>query len=193
MHFLREFTVCVLVTLFTVGTPGLVRAQCVPKCRTNFLCIDGECVSRCNPVCPAGHRCTAEGECEAQPTGPSDAETVVTSMEMMKLRSSINEYRAMAGWYDSFGWAFLVAGLLNVGVGIAFLTEEIGSDVAIGLLSSGGVSLLLGVPLCFVLANNFDESADAMEEDLKALKAQTLRGGVLIGPDRAGVSLTWSF
>ncbi len=30
---------------------------CVPPCRAGYTCIDGECVSLCNPPCPEGTRC----------------------------------------------------------------------------------------------------------------------------------------
>jgi hypothetical protein len=38
-------------------------ALCVPDCRAGFLCVDGACVSLCNPPCRDDERCTAEAEC----------------------------------------------------------------------------------------------------------------------------------
>jgi hypothetical protein len=35
----------------------------VPSCRSGFLCQSGACISACNPPCPAGQLCTAQGEC----------------------------------------------------------------------------------------------------------------------------------
>lgn len=41
--------------------------QCVPDCRTGYLCLHGQCVSKCNPVCFDGEICTDEGECVLRP------------------------------------------------------------------------------------------------------------------------------
>lgn len=49
-------------------------AQCVPACRSGYICVQGQCVSACNPPCPAGQQCTAEGECvAAQPSAVAPA------------------------------------------------------------------------------------------------------------------------
>jgi hypothetical protein len=37
--------------------------QCLPACRTGYTCLGGQCVSACNPICPAGEMCTAQGQC----------------------------------------------------------------------------------------------------------------------------------
>jgi len=39
-------------------------ARCRPECRAGFLCIDGACVSACNPPCGEGEVCTEEATCE---------------------------------------------------------------------------------------------------------------------------------
>ena len=36
---------------------------CVPGCRGGYLCVQGQCVSACNPPCDAHERCTAAREC----------------------------------------------------------------------------------------------------------------------------------
>jgi hypothetical protein len=41
---------------------------CVPDCRSGFACIEGQCLSKCNPLCGEGERCTDAGECEPTPT-----------------------------------------------------------------------------------------------------------------------------
>jgi len=37
--------------------------QCIPNCREGYLCLQGQCVSRCNPPCPASQSCTSAGAC----------------------------------------------------------------------------------------------------------------------------------
>jgi len=36
---------------------------CFPTCRVGYTCLDGACVSVCNPVCARGEVCSASGEC----------------------------------------------------------------------------------------------------------------------------------
>lgn len=50
--------------------PAVDANACVPSCRAGFVCHAGQCLSRCNPVCAAGERCTAAGECERLPAAP---------------------------------------------------------------------------------------------------------------------------
>jgi len=42
---------------------GAGSQQCLPSCRTGYLCVSGQCMSACNPICPAGEMCTERGEC----------------------------------------------------------------------------------------------------------------------------------
>jgi hypothetical protein len=41
-------------------TPSLA---CVPDCSPGYLCIDGKCISACNPLCESGWRCGADRIC----------------------------------------------------------------------------------------------------------------------------------
>ncbi|MET0340830.1 MAG: hypothetical protein ABW252_07495 [Polyangiales bacterium] len=41
--------------------------QCVPHCRSGYTCLDGACVSLCNPACPRGEVCSEYGECLPDP------------------------------------------------------------------------------------------------------------------------------
>ncbi len=47
-----------------VLTPALAPA-CQPPCREGFTCVQGRCLSACNPPCDARERCSAEGRCLA--------------------------------------------------------------------------------------------------------------------------------
>lgn len=49
---------------FPAEPAASLEKACVPSCRSGFVCIEGQCVSACNPACPEGTRCTSEGECE---------------------------------------------------------------------------------------------------------------------------------
>ncbi len=50
-----------------------VAPACLPNCRSGFTCVVGRCVSKCNPLCGEGERCTDEGECEPAPEPASSA------------------------------------------------------------------------------------------------------------------------
>lgn len=39
----------------------------MPECRSGFVCMEGQCVSACNPPCDAGQMCTADRMCVANP------------------------------------------------------------------------------------------------------------------------------
>jgi hypothetical protein len=39
-------------------------AQCLPACRSGYLCHQGQCISACNPPCSAGEICTGSGVCQ---------------------------------------------------------------------------------------------------------------------------------
>jgi hypothetical protein len=45
------------------AAPPTGKDACFPPCRKSYVCVRGQCVSACNPPCPAGETCTAEGEC----------------------------------------------------------------------------------------------------------------------------------
>jgi hypothetical protein len=38
---------------------------CMPDCRSGYVCVQRQCVSACNPLCPEGQVCTADGQCIA--------------------------------------------------------------------------------------------------------------------------------
>ena len=37
--------------------------NCYPPCRSGYVCHNGECISRCNPLCPSGQECNQNGDC----------------------------------------------------------------------------------------------------------------------------------
>lgn len=50
-------------------------AVCVPDCRPGFTCIDGQCVSACNPPCGTGTHCDASAMCVADAAPVEEART----------------------------------------------------------------------------------------------------------------------
>ncbi len=56
------------------GVSSVAQAQnCAPDCREGYVCIQGKCVSACNPPCDEGERCAADGQCVAE-TEPASEE-----------------------------------------------------------------------------------------------------------------------
>lgn len=44
-------------------TGAAAQTECFPACREGYACVEGQCVSACNPPCAQGERCTAQAEC----------------------------------------------------------------------------------------------------------------------------------
>jgi hypothetical protein len=62
------------------ASPTVAATECAPACRTGYLCMEGQCVSACNPPCAASERCTANGECLAQaPVFPAGEAPITTA------------------------------------------------------------------------------------------------------------------
>jgi hypothetical protein len=63
-----------LILFLTIIIPSLSLAklsQCVPTCRSAYVCADGACVSKCNPPCKKGLQCTIKGECKPMGIAPT--------------------------------------------------------------------------------------------------------------------------
>jgi hypothetical protein len=77
LRFAAVLGLCVCGIAWAV--PALAQ-ECVPRCRSAYVCIRGQCVSACNPPCEPGEKCTGEGACvpegqvrPAQPAAPPPA------------------------------------------------------------------------------------------------------------------------
>ncbi len=71
---LRDLTFILLLAL--APRPVVAAPACAPACREGFTCLQGKCVTACNPPCAAGERCTADLRCLpaetlAQPVRPA--------------------------------------------------------------------------------------------------------------------------
>lgn len=62
-------------TFLLVATPATAdegdSETCTPPCRSTYVCVDGQCVSACNPPCPEGQQCTEVGECVVADQAPA--------------------------------------------------------------------------------------------------------------------------
>lgn len=45
------------------AAPAVAAPACAPPCREGFTCLQGKCVSACNPPCAANERCTSDRRC----------------------------------------------------------------------------------------------------------------------------------
>jgi hypothetical protein len=43
--------------------PPKAALACVPDCSPGYTCVEGKCISACNPLCEAGQRCGADRIC----------------------------------------------------------------------------------------------------------------------------------
>lgn len=76
---MRSFThsIALALSLSLLVGCGDPAPACEPACRDGFVCLEGACVSACNPVCGVGERCTADARCV-----PDDApDSSVTSID----------------------------------------------------------------------------------------------------------------
>ncbi|MBN2719416.1 MAG: hypothetical protein JXX14_26430 [Deltaproteobacteria bacterium] len=86
----RQSVLKCFVALVLISTVGASAARasadmnaslgCTPECGPSFLCYQGECISKCNPVCAMGEACTSAGEC-VQISVTADAPGMSRAME----------------------------------------------------------------------------------------------------------------
>lgn len=135
---------------------------CAPSCRSGYACVRGQCVSKCNPVCGDGERCTNEGECvpavvsSQAPPAPAlsagHSEPTETLTSAGSSNDLPNESSALAGVHRHDGF-FLRLGagpslnLSGSGFGGAFevaLGGTIGRGIVVGAMSSPKVVHAVG-------------------------------------------------
>jgi hypothetical protein len=69
-------------------------AGCVPECRSGYVCIEGACVSACNPPCTGDQTCTPEGQCVPNATTPATSAFPITVMTASSAAQPIVDDRA---------------------------------------------------------------------------------------------------
>lgn len=116
-------------SLGVVSAQDVVSAQqCVPSCRTGFVCIAGNCVSQCNPPCPDSETCTADLQCV--PKAPvRTAEDVERDEREAALDATMRHRQAMRLRHRLFVYA---GGGMRVRIG------DLGADVTINHFGFGG-------------------------------------------------------
>lgn len=150
----RTFVVSVLL----LALPRSSRADdCLPACRSGYVCVDAVCVSACNPPCPDTERCTDAGECVprqapppvvtqvAAPPPPAVAAPVAPTPQVALVAGTppIDAAATNTGWARG-------AGVFGIVSGLAVLSLAIGSEV-----TKGGVddsSLPLGISATTIFA-----------------------------------------
>jgi hypothetical protein len=65
---------------------------CFPSCRDGYMCYNGECISKCNPPCPANMKCGKDGDChEFLHKGSLDLKMQANLIGSIKRVGSANE------------------------------------------------------------------------------------------------------
>ena len=120
---LLAMAVCALVA----GMGSGMASECVPSCRSGYMCIDGQCVEKCNPPCNEDEFCNKAGECM-----PKDRLTPVLHTET-----------GPSSWY------------LGLSLGVIFPHEETIWSGEAGRYYSNETGVALNITADFVLARYF--------------------------------------
>jgi hypothetical protein len=101
---------------------------CTPACRSGFLCLQGQCVSACNPPCAAGETCAESGECLRPPPPPNV--TIVQGPVGPP---------PDPGWASGAGVFGIVAGLgvIGLAVGSEMTKDEQMPSLPLGIAATG--------------------------------------------------------
>lgn len=62
-HSAKNIPILPWVLFSAVAAMAQEDTSCFPACRSGYVCYQGQCIEACNPPCPDGERCSAEGEC----------------------------------------------------------------------------------------------------------------------------------
>ena len=83
---------CALLAAASVlGASDAAWAQkCIPECRDGFVCVDGECVSACNPPCSEGERCSGDGFCIADTSQASRSSATSDGNQALRMANRLH-------------------------------------------------------------------------------------------------------
>lgn len=76
---------------------SLDTGDCLPPCRPDFVCLNGRCVSRCNPPCPSGQECTPEGVCVLEPQNRQPVDDCPAAMVVLPDLRQVLDTTAFSG------------------------------------------------------------------------------------------------
>jgi hypothetical protein len=123
------------VSALFFALPRAARADdCLPACRSGYVCVQATCVSACNPPCADTERCTEAGECVAReqpppvvtqvvmPPPPVAASPPAPPVALVSATPPVDAAARDPGWARG-------AGVLGIVSGVAALSLAIGSEV----------------------------------------------------------------
>ncbi|MDD5305737.1 MAG: hypothetical protein PHU25_00310 [Deltaproteobacteria bacterium] len=127
---------------------------CVPSCRAGYTCVDGRCLSPCNPPCPDSEVCTRNGLClpatePVAPRAPALGTTALSgrsvragaggpSKDTTELRDKFSAQRA--------GGAFLIILSVLSGTASGLMVGLGDSDIAMWGSIISPLELAFGIP-----------------------------------------------
>lgn len=104
--------------------------SCVPTCRSGYVCVQGQCVTACNPPCSASQTCTPDRQCLATPP-------------LFALPPQAHEHKPpdpTAARHDGF----MARATIGLG-GASVKSKPVGSDTTVRDFSGGVLALSLDV------------------------------------------------
>jgi hypothetical protein len=106
-------------------------SSCVPDCRSGFVCLEGTCVSACNPPCAAHEQCTGAGECLASSPAPLTAPA-----------TSLDRESEAAGAHSNFNAHVNALGVFQFGLvpAVEFGGRNFGIAARLRLMTTGILS-----------------------------------------------------
>jgi len=179
----------------TLASPVESASACVPDCRSGFECVEGRCVSSCNPPCDPGQLCTPERTCVfLGPPPPGflldprmEAAIVARQKEVARRDALRRRLRPFVGAELSLGvtetdtWQLVDMGPRLFAGARTHVARKIGFEVraALGLLSTS-------YALCANWGYNLDTGEiDCADWDTEAETTTTevmLEAGMIVGP-----------
>ncbi|MDH5675046.1 MAG: porin family protein [Myxococcales bacterium] len=117
---------------------------CVPDCRAGYSCIEGRCVSACNPPCGPGSVCTAAGSCEA--ATPSPPVSDIPSLDELRPRHAHDGFllRVVVGPGVSWARERLAGAGAGEDVGRSGLSSSFMLDVGYAIVENFNLRLRIG-------------------------------------------------
>jgi hypothetical protein len=128
---------------------------CVPSCRAGYACVDGRCLSPCNPQCPNAEVCTRNGLClpATAPPPPSVPSTLATprplaatsTYDQSEDRSDQSELRDKFDSQRHGGVALIIFSIL-AGTAGGILVSVGNDDMIIAGYVISPLELIFGIP-----------------------------------------------